>query len=358
MRNPKDILVTTTSTIDGVAIKTYIKPISAHVVAGTNLFSDFAASFSDVFGGRSKSYQRQLTSIYDEAINTLKRAAVDVGANCILGLRVDLDEISGKGKSMFMVTATGTAVIIDNAIAKNAIEEKTGAISIDRMSILRKRKELVDLALNKRLLLNEEIWDFISENAVEEIAREVIEVSYKNYIEYPENRDSLHNNLCRYLQVIPEDTRAALLYEVLVDVNMANFWTRTIMMINELAIYDPTQLEVLLSSSDLAVRHNALQVVVVDKTYFNTEDIPMYERLIKLIEDNVKTTCEFTMQKKLLSKEKEIWICRPCGAKNSMENNRCEICFLDRYELKRDQITPPQAIAILKSNIEFIKNFA
>jgi len=60
MKNPKDVLVTTTTSIDGLNVKQYIKPISAHVVAGTGFFSDFAASLSDVFGGRSQTYQRQL----------------------------------------------------------------------------------------------------------------------------------------------------------------------------------------------------------------------------------------------------------------------------------------------------------
>jgi uncharacterized protein YbjQ (UPF0145 family) len=123
MRKLNNLLVTTTSSIEGMTIKQYIKPISAHVVAGTNFFSDFFASFSDVFGGRSQTYQRQLSSIYSEAIEILKQSAYELGANCILGLKVDLDEISGKGKSMFMITATGTAVRIEN-LNKNLDLEK------------------------------------------------------------------------------------------------------------------------------------------------------------------------------------------------------------------------------------------
>lgn len=358
MKNPKDILVTTTSSVDGSAVKTYIKPISAHIVAGTNLFSDWGAAFSDVFGGRSKSYQRQLTSIYDEAINSLKRSAIEVGANCILGLKVDLDEISGKGKSMFMITATGTAVVIDSSVARNAIEEKTGSISIDRMTVLRKKKDLMELAVSNKLKLDEETWDFITNNGVEEIARPIIEVTRTNYVDIPESREALHNNLCRYLMSIPEETRTSLLYEVLTDSSMANFWPRTIKIINELAVHDPEQLSVMLTSSKMSIRHNALQVVAVDKTYFSVEDIPVYDRLVKLIEENVKTTCEYTTQKKLLSKEKEVWVCRPCRTKNDMENDYCEVCSLDRFELQRDKVTPQQAIATIKSNIEFIKNFA
>ena len=51
MPAPKDILVVTTSSLDGIKIKKYIKPVSAHIVTGTNLFSDFMGGLSDVFGG-------------------------------------------------------------------------------------------------------------------------------------------------------------------------------------------------------------------------------------------------------------------------------------------------------------------
>src|SRR5207249_5006597 len=86
MANPKEILVTTTSSCDGLTVKQYLKPISAHIVAGTNLFSDFLASFADVFGGRSQTYQKQLSSLYNESIERLKIAAFEIGANCIIGL--------------------------------------------------------------------------------------------------------------------------------------------------------------------------------------------------------------------------------------------------------------------------------
>src|SRR6267378_5006770 len=113
MPNPKDILVVTTSSIEGLKIKSYLRPVSAHIVAGTNLFSDFLGGLTDVFGGRSQTYQKQLTSLYNEAIYRLKFTAYELGANCIVGLSVDMDEISGKGKSMFMLTALGTAVVIE-----------------------------------------------------------------------------------------------------------------------------------------------------------------------------------------------------------------------------------------------------
>jgi uncharacterized protein YbjQ (UPF0145 family) len=61
--SPRNVLISTTPDLDGHEITQYLEVVSAHVVAGTGLFSDVAASFSDVFGGRSGSYQKQLRQI-------------------------------------------------------------------------------------------------------------------------------------------------------------------------------------------------------------------------------------------------------------------------------------------------------
>ncbi|MES2650625.1 MAG: heavy metal-binding domain-containing protein [Bacteroidota bacterium] len=80
MANPKDILVITTSSIDGIRVKKYLKLVSAHIVAGTNLFNDFLGGLTDVFGGCSEACQRQLISLYNEVIERIKIAVNEIGA--------------------------------------------------------------------------------------------------------------------------------------------------------------------------------------------------------------------------------------------------------------------------------------
>ena len=46
------MIVTTTNSIEGYTIRKYLGVVNANVVIGTNLFSDIAASLTDVFGGR------------------------------------------------------------------------------------------------------------------------------------------------------------------------------------------------------------------------------------------------------------------------------------------------------------------
>lgn len=107
------MIITTTNNIEGYSIRRYLGVVNANVVIGTNLFSDLAASLTDVFGGRSESYKNKLTLIYDEVMKELSEKAESYHADAIVGLHVDFDEVSGGGKSMFMVSASGTAITLE-----------------------------------------------------------------------------------------------------------------------------------------------------------------------------------------------------------------------------------------------------
>lgn len=157
MPSPREILVVTTSILDGIHVKQYLKPVSAHIVSGINVFNDLFGSFTDIFG-RSNTYQRQLTSLYSEAIERIKYAAYEIGADGILGLHIDIDEIAGKGKSMLMITATGTAVVLDRSVAQNAnpATQKPDMVGVERLQVLRNKNKLLEKANAGELPLNEE----------------------------------------------------------------------------------------------------------------------------------------------------------------------------------------------------------
>jgi uncharacterized protein YbjQ (UPF0145 family) len=368
MRNLNDILVTTTSTIEGMIIKQYIKPISAHVVAGTNFFSDFFASFSDVFGGRSQTYQRQLSSIYSESVEILKQSAYQIGANCILGLKVDLDEISGKGKSMFMITATGTAVRIEN-LSKGHIEdhqnEKLEALSIDKMTELRKREKLIQLAIDDKLELDDATWDFLSQNKVIEISKHIMAMIQSMCLNQPNiNQQSIlsdknYQHLLTYLTSFKEEERITIVYDYLMNENVGSFAIILNRLIGDLLVFDAKKLQVYLQDKNVENRIKALQIVVKDKSFFSKEDIPEFEALINLIHNNFSKTATQTAVKKLLSsKLVDVWICE-CGHKNDLTSDYCEDfnCGKDQYGFTKGQISPAFAIRKLNENIELIKKY-
>ncbi|EMA7642793.1 YbjQ family protein [Vibrio parahaemolyticus] len=85
--------------------------ITSTIVIGTNLFSDFFAGVRDVVGGKSGSYMNKLDKLKSEVLLDLKRQAAAKKCNAIIGISIDVNEISGGNKSMLMVTGVGTCVL-------------------------------------------------------------------------------------------------------------------------------------------------------------------------------------------------------------------------------------------------------
>jgi len=47
-----------------------------------------------------------------EALKELEARAAAMGANAVIGVRIDFDALGGDGNNMLLVTATGTAVVV------------------------------------------------------------------------------------------------------------------------------------------------------------------------------------------------------------------------------------------------------
>ena len=105
--------LTTTNSIEGYRITETIDIIAAECAFGINIFRDLFASIRDVFGGRSGALQNVLRDAKDVCLNELRSEAKRKGGNAVIGVRLDYQEISGGGKSMLFLVATGTAVKVD-----------------------------------------------------------------------------------------------------------------------------------------------------------------------------------------------------------------------------------------------------
>lgn len=106
------MIITTTPTIEGKRIKEYKGLVFGEVVSGANFIRDFFASITDVIGGRSGVYESKLNKSRQEALNELAEEAHKVGANAVVGVSLEYQSMSGD-KSMFIVVATGTAVVAE-----------------------------------------------------------------------------------------------------------------------------------------------------------------------------------------------------------------------------------------------------
>lgn len=123
-----NFIITTSPIIENHTIIEYLGPIISNEVLGVNVISDSIASFSDFFGGASGTYRSKLEDLKRTVLNDLRNQARDQGADAIVGFNIAFNEISGKGKQMFMATATGTAVKLGQnrmEYARKMLELKT-----------------------------------------------------------------------------------------------------------------------------------------------------------------------------------------------------------------------------------------
>jgi len=110
----REFILTTTNTIQNRKIKSYVKVVSGISVTGLGAFRDFFSSFTDFFGGKSGSYQKEFGTAKELALQELKDRAMELSADAVVGIKIDYENISSKGKSLIMVAATGTAVITED----------------------------------------------------------------------------------------------------------------------------------------------------------------------------------------------------------------------------------------------------
>ena len=216
----KPILLSTTSILEGWQILDYLGPISAQFVIGTGVFTDLFAGITDFFGAHSRSYQQKIDQITNEALLALRHKAAKLGANAVIGLRVDTDEISGGGKSMLMITAMGTAVRaqrIDRAIPVSETRPQRGALSADELEILVKKQRLLARAKNNTLEYDEDVWQFLIDHRIVDFAPFIfnrLQFLYNTY-----GRPILEGNFVlsckRYFLTLPEEDVKPILYDVL-----------------------------------------------------------------------------------------------------------------------------------------------
>lgn len=103
------MIITTTHHVEGRPVQAYLGVINAQSIIGANIFKDFLGGLRDVFGGRSKTYEKVIEQAKDDALRELAEKAQALGASAIIGVDLDFETIGGNG-SMLMVIASGTAV--------------------------------------------------------------------------------------------------------------------------------------------------------------------------------------------------------------------------------------------------------
>ncbi len=109
------MLVTTTSTLEGHRIGRYLGVVTGEAILGANIFRDLFAGIRDIVGGRSGSYEKVLREAKETAMREMVEEAQRLGGNAVIGIDLDYETVQvGNGGGMLMVSASGTAVLVDS----------------------------------------------------------------------------------------------------------------------------------------------------------------------------------------------------------------------------------------------------
>ena len=108
------MLVVTSNQIQDRKVKQYLGLVTGEAILGANIFKDFFAGIRDIVGGRSAAYEGELRKAKAIALNEMSDEANRMGANAVIAVDLDYENISsGGGTNMLMVSASGTAVVLE-----------------------------------------------------------------------------------------------------------------------------------------------------------------------------------------------------------------------------------------------------
>ena len=268
-----------------------------------------------------------MDTLYERAYDAISQKARTVGADAILGFKMDFDEISGQGKQMFMISVSGTAVklVFDK-------KEEVSTMSKDScVSSIKIAKELFKerWAKRGRYTPKSSELDFIMENSLWELAPSL----YDYYVTNRGETRPIDEVFPIILSTLSYDEAIAFIYN-----DYENRCRCVYNLLQKNKLFNATKvLEILRSNLTLGV-----ELLEIDKKEYDHNDLVAMKEILSYL-DNLpdKGKIEMTKSGILSSKMEEMYIC-PEGHKNNKDVVYCEgnggYCGLNIKGLKQEQV--------------------
>lgn len=314
-----DFIITTTNNIEYAEVQQYFDIVSTNVVIGANIFSDWAASLTDIFGGTSGSYQNQLEYITTMAKVKLTNQARELGANAILGYRIDIDEVSGGGKSMFMISAIGTAVYVQYKERTKEKQTNHNAVSRKQIEIIKQQQDIIKI-IESGYAISDKSESMLERNPITD--KDFIKLLCRRYS--ATNDTDFANWIARYLRGIMATHQDNIL-DVIYEFKDAE-------LIKDCNALSPRHI---LSMFDKDVELSKIVAMLdAEKDFYTQEDITLLEQIIDKIE-KAPNTGKLTEKKNLFGKIEEKHECE-CGNIYDASEIFCPKCNKKISGLTRD----------------------
>src|SRR5215470_16356629 len=104
------MLVTTTNDVSGYRVARYLGLVRGITVRSRSVVGNFGAALQALFGGNISIYTALAERARSEAYELMVQHATDIGANAVIAMRYDANEIA---VGITEVLAYGTAVVLE-----------------------------------------------------------------------------------------------------------------------------------------------------------------------------------------------------------------------------------------------------
>ncbi len=346
-------LITTTSNIEGWNIERYYGIVTHQIVLGANLFKDIFASFSDLFGGQSQSYQKELEKMQNLMIEKLKEKAVRKNGNIILGLRMDFDEISGGGKSMFMLSASGT--VAQGSCIKGYKASKRNVVNYQNLDYELIKDDITEQLANEKFKLD-------SSEKLRKIVHYKID-AIRIVVEYFQQMDSegfskIRELLVNYFEILPAESINNYLIEPDLCTINKNAFIWFLEILDETNWFSYEVINKLLEQEGVDSHRRAVYLADIGKYEYEENDAILMKNLAKKIKEVFSVYPIISDSKGLFGGEKQNWICPICERKNLMSLEFCSDleCYSNQYGFQEPHIDPIEFAVKLERKADKIKS--
>ena len=106
-------MILTTESSHNLNVEARLGIVTAEIVVGMNIFKDMLTGVRNIVGGRTGNVQNALKEMRETVLEELKNEAAVLGANAVVAVDLNYQEIGATGSTMLMLVASGTAVRIE-----------------------------------------------------------------------------------------------------------------------------------------------------------------------------------------------------------------------------------------------------
>lgn len=347
MAHSNSIILTTTPFLDGIRTQKYLGIVTANVVMGVNLVKEFFASFSDVFGGVSGRYTEEMNKALEVAKKQLMEKASSMGANAVVGTHIDYDELSGKEKSMLMVSIVGTAVVVDVSEEKVVVGDTPGVTNDE----LRRMIELTRIkkACEGKSFLPQATLEVIDKYQLVELAPSLLDI-YQNAIEKDAKISMEYDYIAwfpSFIERLTYDDAVDLLYNNLEKGVLLR--DKIVTLIDKNHLFSPQKIQQLLGSISNSV---IISLISTNKKLYTASDIAPMEKIVEYLENTPSSHFVEETKSGLFSKESTVIRCK-CGSKVGSVDGYCGSCGSNKCGFTKNEVT---VIEEFKQSISYLKS--